>query len=119
MVISRGEIWWATLSDPAGSEPGFRRPILIVQDDAFNRSKIQTTICLVLSSNMRLALAPGNVAVSKKESRLSKDSVINVSQVVTVDRRFLSEKASRISAKTMKAVDSGLRLALGLGLIGR
>src|SRR5947207_9542979 len=85
VVIERGEVWWADLDEPAGSEPGYRRPVLIVQADAFNRSRLQTTIAIVLTSNLRLIDAPGNVLVPKQSSGLPKGSVANVSQLVTLD----------------------------------
>jgi mRNA interferase MazF len=114
VVIQRGEIWWADLAEPRGSEPGYRRPLLIVQADAFNRSRIETTIGVVLTSNLRLVEAPGNVLLSQRASGLPKDSVANVSQVVTVDRAVLTERAGRIGADLLAAVDDGLRLALAL-----
>lgn len=110
----RGEVWWAALPDPAGSEPGYRRPVLVVQSDAFNRSRIQTVVVVVLTSNLRLLDAPGNVLVPKRESGLSKDSVVNVSQVMTLDRSFLVEPCRRLPASTLRKVDEGLRLALAL-----
>lgn len=114
MVIERGEVWWADLDEPRGSAPGYRRPVLIVQADPFNRSRLQTTIAVVLTSNLRLVEAPGNVLVPQKASGLPKDSVANVSQVVTLDRDFLSERAGRLSPQLMAAVDAGLKLVLAL-----
>lgn len=114
MVIQRGEIWWADLGEPRGSEPGDRRPLLIVQADAFNRSRIATTIAVVVTSNLALVDAPGNVLLPKRASGLPKESVANVSQVVTVDRDVLTERAGRISGDLLGAVDAGLGLALGL-----
>lgn len=113
-MIERGEIWWAGLPEPTGSEPGFRRPVLVVQADAFNRSRLQTAIAVVLTSNVRLVDAPGNVLVPAEASGLLKDSVANVSQVVTIDRAFLTERAGRLRGRTLEAVDAGLRLALDL-----
>lgn len=114
MVIQRGEIWWADLAEPRGSEPGYRRPLLIVQADAFNRSRIDTTMGVVITSNLALVEAPGNVLLPKRTSGLPKDSVANVSQVVTVDRTMLTERTGRLSGDLLAAVDSGLRLALDL-----
>lgn len=114
MVIQRGEVWWEDLGEPVGSEPGFRRPLLIVQDDAFNRSRIETTIAVVLTSNLRLLGAPGNVLVPKRVSGLPKDSVANVSQLVTLDRTDLTERAGKVSAEILAAVSAGLRLVLAL-----
>jgi mRNA interferase MazF len=112
--MERGEIWWAELPDPTASEPGFRRPVVIVQSNAFNRSRIRTVIAVVLTSNLRLAEAPGNVLVPASESGLPKDSVVNVSQVITVDRTFLTEKCGRLPTKLIKLIDEGLRLVLSL-----
>ena len=112
--MQRGEIWWADLGEPRGSEPGFRRPVLLVQSDAFNRSRIGTTIGIVLTSNLRLIDAPGNVLVPKRASGLTRDSVANVSQVVTVDRDILAERAGKLSDELLGAVDAGLRLVLAL-----
>jgi len=114
VVIQRGEIWWAALDEPRGSEPGFRRPLLIVQADAFNRSRIRTTIAVVLTSNLRLVEAPGNVLVPRRASGLPKDSIANVSQVVTIDRDVLIERAGRVGGELLAAVEAGLRLALEL-----
>jgi mRNA interferase MazF len=114
MVIKRGEIWWAELADPRGSEPGYRRPVLVVQSDAFNRSRISTVIVVAITSNVRLAEAPGNVLLSRRDSKLRRDSVINVSQVLTLDERFLVEKAGSLSDRTVEAVESGLRQVLSL-----
>ena len=114
MVIQRGEIWWADLGEPDGSGPGFRRPLMIVQGDAFNRSRIATTIAVVLTSNLRLVDAPGNVLVPKRVSGLPKDSVANVSQLVTVDQADLSERAGKVSGEILDAVSAGLRLVLSL-----
>lgn len=99
---------------PRGSEPGFRRPVLVVQSEAFNRSRLQTVVCVVLTSNTRLLDAPGNVLVRQAESGLPRESVANVTQVVTLDQDFLSEKTGRILPKTMAKVDAGLRLVLDL-----
>ena len=112
--MERGDIWWAQLPDPAASEPGFRRPVVIVQSNAFNRSRIRTAIAVVLTSNLRLAEAPGNVLLPASESGLPKDSVINVSQVITVDREFLTEKCGRVPLRLLRSIDEGLRLVLSL-----
>ena len=113
-MIERGEIWWAGLPEPTGSEPGYRRPVLVVQADAFNRSRLQTVVAVVLTSNLRLVDAPGNVLVPADLSGLPKDSVANVSQVITVDRAALTERAGRVRGRVLEAVDAGLRLALDL-----
>ena len=114
MVIHRGEIWWADLTDPQGSAPGYRRPLLIVQADGFNHSRIATTIAVALTSNLRLVDAPGNVLLTKRASGLPKDSVANVSQFVTVDQDVLAERAGRIGGDLLDAIDAGLRLVLAL-----
>jgi mRNA interferase MazF len=114
VVITRGEVWWAELDEPAGSEPGYPRPVLVVQADSFNRSRLQTTIAVVLTSNLRLVEAPGNVLVPRAASGLPKDAVANVSQVVTLDREFLTKRAGKLSARLLAAVDAGLKLVLDL-----
>lgn len=113
-MIERGSIWWADLADPRGSEPGFRRPLLVVQADAFNRSRIQTVVTVVLTSDLRLVQAPGNVLIPARLSGLPRDSVANVSQVITVDRAYLREPAGKLDAKALRPVEGGLRLVLGL-----
>jgi len=110
----RGEIWWADLPEPRRSEPGFRRPVLVVQADAFNRSRIQTIIVAVITSNIELASAPGNVLITSRSSGLPRDSVVNVSQIVTLDRSFLTERAGRVKDRAIRSVDAGLRAALQL-----
>lgn len=113
-MIRRGEVWWGELGEPTGSEPGFRRPVVVVQADAFNRSRIQTVVCAVLTSDLRLADAPGNVLLSKRESRLPKDAVVNVSQIVTIDRSALAELVGQLPARVCDRIDDGLRLVLEL-----
>lgn len=112
--MERGEIWWASLPDPTGSEPGFRRPVLIVQSDFFNVSQIQTVIVATISSNLNLSAAPGNVFLPASESGLPKVSVVNVSQIITVNKWSLTEKVSQLSPKKFSEVESGLRLILHL-----
>lgn len=112
--MRRGEIWWAELQDPAGSAPGFRRPVLVVQDDAFNESRIATVVCANITSNLALADAPGNVLLKKKDSGLPKTSAVNVSQIVTLDRLFLRGKVGSVPAVLIREVEAGLRLVLGL-----
>jgi len=113
-VSRRGEIWWASLGDPRGSEPGYRRPVLVIQSDAFNRSRISTVLVAVITSNLRLADAPGNVRLSQRYSGLRKESVVNVSQVLTLDKRYLAERAGKAPPSVMESVDEGLRLVLSL-----
>lgn len=112
--MQRGEIWWASLPIPKGSEPGYRRPVLVVQSDAFNRSRISTVVVAAITSNVRLAAAPGNVLLRTRASGLPKTSVVNVSQVLTVDRKTLVEAVRPLPKRDMAAVESGLRLVLGL-----
>ena len=114
MVVQRREVWWANVDEPRGSEPGFRRPVLVIQADAFNRSRLRTVLCLVLTSNTRLLDAPGNVLLRQGESGLPRDSVANVTQVVTLGEDYLSEKTGRIPSRTMAKIDAGLRLVLDL-----
>ena len=110
----RGELWWANLPDPVGSEPGDRRPVLVVQDDAFTQSRINTVIVVMISSNIQLAEAPGNVRLPRGVSGLPKDSVINVSQILTVDKTFLVERIGSIPDSWQEEVDGGLRTVLYL-----
>lgn len=112
MVLNRGEIWWASLSAPRGSEPGNQRPVVVVQSDAFNASRIQTVIVAVITSNIQLAEAPGNLALTPSQSGLPRESVINVSQLLTLDRRYLSERVSTLPSEQLSKMDQGLRLVL-------
>lgn len=114
MVVERGELWWATLPVPRGSEPGHRRPVLIVQSDAFNRSRIRTVLGAVVTSNLELARAPGNVKLDRRQSGLPKPSVVNVSQIITLDKAYLTDRVGKLPEKTMKAVETGIRLVLSL-----
>ena len=110
--VRRGEIWWAELPEPRGSEPGFRRPVLIIQADSFNESPIQTVLVAVITGNLRLGEAPGNVPARAAVTGLPRDSVINVSQILTLDRDFLIEPAGALTPQTRRAVEEGLRLIL-------
>ena len=112
--MRRGEIWWADLQEPQGSEPGHSRPFLIVQADGFNRSSIRTIIGVVLSTNPLLAEMPGNVPIEEGTGGLPKDSVANVTQLVTVDRAFVRDRVGTVPATVMEAIDNGLRLVLSL-----
>jgi mRNA interferase MazF len=114
MVISRGEIWWASLGLPRGSEPEYRRPVVVVQSDAFNRSQISTVLVAAITSNLRLAEAPGNVRLTRRQSKLPHESVVNVSQVLTLDKRFLSQRVGRLPGRSLVQVEQGLRLVLSL-----
>ena len=112
--MRRGEIWWASLGVPTRSEPGFRRPVLIVQSNPFNESKIHTVVVAAITTNQRLAEAPGNVALRRRDSKLPKASIINVSQILTVDRSVLSERVTKLPSRMMSMVDAGLRSVLAL-----
>jgi mRNA interferase MazF len=112
--VRRGEIWWADLGDPVGSGPGYRQPVVVASTDVFNASRISTVIVAVVTANLRLAAAPGNVRLSARESGLPRDSVVNVSQVLTVDKGLLTERVGNLSGGRMADVDDGLREALGL-----
>jgi mRNA interferase MazF len=114
VVIRRGEIWWGALPVPRGSEPGLDRPVLVIQSDAFNRSRIQTVIALVITSNVRLAHAPGNVFLNRRDSGLPRNSVVNVSQVITLDKSFLKRRVRLIARPTLDRVEAGLRLVMSL-----
>jgi len=109
----RGEIWWADFGIPFGRETGFRRPVLVIQDDSFNKSKISTVIVIPLTTNLALENAPGNVLVEKVESGLSKDSILVVSQVSAIDRARMIERISRIESNILREVEYGLNLILG------
>jgi mRNA interferase MazF len=110
--IQRGEIWWAELPAPRRSEPGYRRPVLVVQADSFNRSRIQTTIVAAITANVELASAPGNVLLPARSVGLPLDSVVNVSQLLTLDRSFLTEHAGMLTPRLQRSVDEGLRTVL-------
>jgi mRNA interferase MazF len=110
--MQRGDIWWANLPEPTGSASGYRRPVVVIQADAFTRSRIATIIIVAITSNLRLATAPGNVFLPATESGLPKDSVINVSQIITLDKAMLDEYVDRISATTLTQVEEGIRLVL-------
>jgi mRNA interferase MazF len=112
--MTRGEIWWADFGIPFRSEPDFRRPVLVVQDDAYNRSKINTIVVVPLTTNLLLQNAPGNVFIDKGESGLSKDSVLVVSQLHAIDRNRLLEKESKVPKHILNEVENGIRLLLGI-----
>lgn len=113
MVVAQGEVWWADLADPIGSAPGYRRPVVVVQSDPLNRSQLATVVCVVLTSNLRWSIAPGNVLLKARHTGLDRDSVANVSQIVTIDRRQLTERAGRLPRRQMEAVFSGIDLVMG------
>ena len=113
-ALQRGEIWWADLPEPPRSEPGYPRPVLVIQANSFNRSHIQTVLVAVVTGNVELALAPGNVLLPADSSGLPRDSVVNVSQILTLDRRFLIEQAGTLPPRVQRAVHAGLRSILHL-----
>lgn len=112
-MIAQGEVWWADLGEPVGSEPGFRRPVLVVQGDSLNRSRLATAVCVPLTSNLKWGDAPGNVVLKSKSTGLRKDSVANVSQIVTIDKAVLVERAGRIGKQQLQLVFAGLDVVLG------
>ena len=113
MVISQGEVWWADLPAPTGSGPGFRRPVAVVQGDALNRSRISTVVCVPLTTNLRWADAPGNVLLAARLTGLPKDSVANVSQVLTLDRDLLTERTGKLPRAKVELLFSGIDTVLG------
>lgn len=113
VAISRGDIWWADLSEPIGSEPGFSRPVIVIQGDSLNFSRIATVICVPLTSNLQWADAPGNVILSTSLTGLQKDSVANVSQIITIDRRTLTELVGKLSSDKTDLILSGIDIVLG------
>jgi len=110
MVIRQGEIYWIRLKEPSGSEPGYRHPHLVIQNDLFNQSRIATVVVVSLTSNLKRAKAPGNVLLNKGEANLEKQSVVNISQIFTVNKSDLKEKIGIISMSRLEEVLSGLRL---------
>ena len=112
--LQRGEIWWADLPEPRRSEPGYRRPVLVVQADSFNTSRIQTVVIAIITGNLQLAAAPRNVLLPTRTSGLPRDAVVNVSQLMTLDRSYLTERAGTLPPQLRAALDTGLRLALEL-----
>ncbi len=112
--MKKGEVWWASLGEPRGSEPGYKRPVVIVSANEFNKSTIKTVIVAVITSNLRLAEAPGNFPISKKDSGLAKESAVNVSQLLTLDKSFLVEKSKKLPEKKLLRLNEGLKLVLAI-----
>ena len=112
--MTRGELWWADLGIPFGSEPGYKRPVLIIQNDFFNRSRINTTIIIPLTTNLLWADAPGNVFLSKEDSTLNKDSVISISQIEVIDRQRLIEKIIKIDGSIIENIESNILFVFGI-----
>lgn len=113
-MVNRGDVWWADLRDPVASEPGYKRPVLILQSDDFNQSRIDTTVAVAITSNLHLAEAPGNVELPAKSTGLPKDSVANVSQIITIDKQFLRDRCGKIDPDLLREVENGVRLVLSL-----
>jgi mRNA interferase MazF len=113
VIVAQGDVWWANLPKPSGSGPGFQHPIVVVQGDALNRSRIATTVCVPLTSNLRWAAAPGNVLLKSRFTGLPKDSVANVSQLITIDRSLLTERTGHIPRIKLELILAGIDVVLG------
>jgi len=113
MVIVQGEVWWADIGEPVGSAPGFRRPVVVVQCDAMNRSRIRTVVCVPLTSNLKWANAPGNVLLKAGLTGLPKDSVANVSQIVALDKEQLTERSGKLPSRQLEAILAGIDVVVG------
>ncbi len=112
--MKRGEIWWALMGEPRGSEPGYRRPVVIISANEFNQSLIQTVVCATVTSNIRLTDAPGNFKLPKSKSGINRDSAVNVSQLITLDKSFLTEKVGKLNSRQIQLLKEGLKLVLGI-----
>jgi len=115
--MTRGELWWADFGVPFGSEPGYKRPVIIIQNDFFNRSNINTTIVIPLTTNILLADAPGNILFKKNESKLKKDSVITISQIEVIDRQRLIDKIIKIDKSIINKIENNIMFVLGINKI--
>ena len=113
MVVGQGEVWWADLPSPTGSGPGFRRPVVVVQSDHLNRSRLATVVCVPLTSNLKYAEAPGNVLLSARAAGLPKDSVANPTQIVSLDKELLTERIAKLSKNAMTSILGGIDIVLG------
>jgi len=113
VVIAQGDVWWADLPEPSGSAPGFRRPVVVVQSDTFNRSTIRTVVCVPLTSNRKWAATPGNVSLAERDTGLPRASVANVTQLLTLDRDALSEPVGRLATPKLELVLAGIDVVLG------
>ena len=113
MVVAQGHVYWASLPDPTGSGPGFRRPVVVVQGDALNRSRVRTIVCVPLTSNLRWTEAPGNVLLPARATGLAKDSVANASQIITLDRELLTEEVGKLSKRQLESILTGIDIVLG------
>lgn len=112
-MISQGEVWWAELPEPTGAGPGFRRPVVIIQGDALNRSRLSTVVCIPLTSNLKWEAAPGNVLLLAKQTGLPKESVANVSQIITLDKQLLTERAGKVSRAKLELILAGIDIIFG------
>jgi mRNA interferase MazF len=112
--VNRGEVWWAELTEPIKSEPGYKRPVVIIQNDAFNISKINTIICIIITTNLILSEAPGNILLPSRSTGLLKDSVLNISQIITIDKSMLVEKIGKLTNKQLNKVNESLKIALDI-----
>ena len=113
MVISQGDVWWADLPEPTGSGPGFRRPVVVVQGDSLNRSRIATVVCVPMTANLRWADAPGNVLLPSRTAGLPRESVANPSLIIALDRELLTEQVGRVSRKQLELILDGIDVVLG------
>lgn len=113
MVIEQAEVWWADLDEPTGSEAGFRRPVVVVQGNALNRSRIGTTVCVPLTSNLKWADAPGNVLLPRGETGLPRDSIANVSLIVALDKQQLTERVGKLPPRRLQLILAGIETVLG------
>ena len=113
MVVAQGEVWWADISAPIGSAPGFRRPVVVVQSDALNRSRIGTVVCVPMTSNLQWANAPGNVLLKRRVTGLPKDSVANVSLIVALDKGQLTDRSGKLPSRQLDLVLDGIDVVLG------
>ena len=114
MVVKRGDIWWASLPEPTGSGPGYRRPVLVIQSDRFNASAINTVVIAIITKNTKLVESEGNVLITAQQSNLPQDSVVNISQLFTIDESTLRDFVTTLSGKKMTQIDNGLRKVLAL-----
>ena len=113
-VLFRGEVWWANLPEPRNSESGYRRPVVIIQINRFNRSRLATVLVVAITTNLELAKLPGNVLIPGFETGLNQDSVVNITQIITVDREFLETRIGALPEELLRRVETGLRLIQGL-----
>jgi mRNA interferase MazF len=111
--VAQGDVWWAELAEPIGSAPGFRRPVVVVQGDHLNRSRIATVVCVPLTNNLNWAGAPGNVFLRARDTKLPTDSVANTSQVITADREYLRERVAKLPPRLLARVLQGIDIVLG------